>query len=322
MIQKSTIRADFLLLIASLAWGYGFVPQKQAMLHLSPLLFNGFRFALGAIVLLPLALSKKTRQSHSLNPINPLSHRNFAIAIFILGFVLFAAATLQQTGMASPNTTATKTAFLTGLYIIFVPIIGILLKHKTHPVTWISAIITFLGVFFLTSENNNNQTHQNLPLLAQGDLLVLLGAIFWAFHLLIIGYLVQITHAFKLACGQFAICSILSFIAAITLNSTFTLQQLTDCIPPILYGGFISAGLGYTLQIIAQKNAPPAHAAIILTLETLFGAIAGYLFLNEILSTPKILGAVLILLGILATQLYPLYRHKKHKSLKTLAATL
>ena len=315
-MKTSTLKADILLVIAALVWGFGFVPQEKAMNYLSPLMFNGFRFALGALVLLPLALSKKSdKRIYQME--NPLKGFPLFIAIAILGGVLFAAAFLQQTGISDPQTTAGKTAFITCLYIIFVPIIGLILKHKTNLGTWLGAFITFLGLYFLTV-NLSTEANSSAPLIAKGDMLVLIGAIFWAFHVLIIDYLVKIAHIFKLACGQFAICAILSFIAAFILDKSengITMAQFQGCLPHILYGGFISAGIGYTLQVLAQKDAPPAHAAIILNLESLFGAIAGYYFLNEILTGRNMFGAALMLAGILVTQLYPIYLKRKNKTL-------
>lgn len=312
-MKTSTLRADLLLVVAALAWGYGFVPQEKAMDYLSPLMFNGFRFGLGALALLPLAMSQRT-DKRVLQMQRPLAGISLFIGISILGGVLFAAAFLQQSGISDPDTTAGKTAFITCLYIIFVPIIGIILKHKTNLGTWMGAIITFAGLFFLTAKATNS-ANPEAPMFAKGDLLVLSGAIFWAFHVLIIDHLVKIAHIFKLACGQFAVCAILSFAAAFILDKdvTITSEQFIGCLPYILYGGFISAGIGYTLQVLAQKDAPPAHAAIILNLESLFGAVAGYFFLNEILTGRNMFGASLMLLGILTTQLYPIYIKKKQK---------
>ena len=315
-MKTSTLKADLLLVVASLVWGYGFIPQKQAMEFMSPLMFNGFRFGLGALVLLPLAFSSKTDKRISLLE-NPLQGIHLLIGICILGGALFAAAFLQQSGISDPNTTAGKTAFITCLYIIFVPIIGIILKHKTNIGTWLGAMITFAGLYFLTVKFSDSSASADTPLVAKGDILVLIGAIFWAFHVLIIDYLVKVAHIFKLACGQFAVCGILSFIAAFILdkNTTITNEQFMGCLPHILYGGLFSAGIGYTLQVLAQKDAPPAHAAIILNLESLFGAIAGYFFLNEILTGRNMFGAALMLVGILVTQLYPIYHRRKNKTL-------
>lgn len=215
----------------------------------------------------------------------------------ILGLSVFGGATLQQYGLV--YTTAGNAGFITGLYVVFVPILGLFRKQFPHFTVWIAALLAVLGLYFLSVTESFT--------LVFGDMLVLFGAVFWAAHVVIIGVMSPKVNALKLALIQYLVCSVLSIIVALAVE-TNTLEGIIQATIPILYGGILSVGIAYTLQVIAQKKAPPAHAAIILSLETVFAAFGGWLVLNEQLGNRELLGCGLMLLGILVAQYRSLVR--------------
>ncbi len=172
-------------------------------------------------------------------------------------------------------TTAGKAGFITGLYVIIVPILGLFWRQQPQIGTWVGAILAAFGLYFLSVTEELT--------IEPGDFLVLIGAFFWAAHVLIIGWLSPRINPIKLAFSQYVACSILSLITA-SIVEDITLSSIFLAAIPILYGGLISVGIAYTLQVVAQRDAHPAHAAILLSLEAVFAAIGGWLILGEILS--------------------------------------
>ncbi|MCB1776484.1 MAG: DMT family transporter [Candidatus Competibacteraceae bacterium] len=282
-------RAELLLLLTALIWGSSFVAQRVGMDHVRPFTYNGARFLLGALSLLPLFLIR--RPSRPL--MKPDSGSWLFVGSLLAGLILFAGASLQQIGIV--HTTAGKAGFITGLYVVIVPLLGLLWGHRTPWKTWAGVGLAVAGLYLLTVTDAFT--------LAQGDGLVLIGAFFWAGHVLIIGWLSgRHIEPVQLACGQCAVCAVLSLGVAAVIEP-IQWQGLQDAALPILYGGLLSVGVAYTLQVVAQRDAPPAHAAIILSLETVFAALSGWLLLNETLAGRGILGCVLMFAGMLLSQL-------------------
>jgi drug/metabolite transporter (DMT)-like permease len=191
-------------------------------------------------------------------------------------------------------TTAGHSGFITGLYVVLVPVFGLFMGRKTGLPTWIGAACTLAGLYFLSVAGNAGAINR-------GDAITALSALFWTFHVLIIDTLVQKADPLMLSSGQFFFCGLFSLVIALVRES-FELAQLVNGLLPLLYGGFCSVGIAYTLQVVAQKDAPPAHATIILCLEGCFAAIGGVLLLSEPLGTWTLLGFILMLSGMLATQ--------------------
>lgn len=269
-------------------WGFAFVAQRAGMEHIGPFLFNAIRFALGGLWLLPfIFLSKKNRPI-----LQELLKKDTLWKGIVLGSILFVAASLQQIGII--YTTAGKAGFITSLYVILVPIFGILIKKSTSLSTWTGALIAVLGLFLLSF-------HSEI-IIGKGDLIVFSAAFLWAFHVLLIDHFVDQTSALMLALYQFLICSLLSIIMAVFYES-FHWIDLTKTVVPILYAGLFSVGVGYTLQVIAQKEAHPSHAAIIMSLESVFAALGGWIILNESLSHRELMGCGLMLSGMIISQL-------------------
>ncbi len=302
-MNSKTLQSNLILFLAAAIWGLAIVAQRIGAQYIGPFTFNGIRFALGSLSLLPLIyfLNKKKKDS-ALEKFQMSSEIKKAfIAGIGPGIFLFLAASFQQIGLA--YTSAGKAAFITGLYIVLVPFLGIFLKHQITLNTWFGAGLAVIGLYFLTSIGSFS--------LSKGDFLELIGAFFWAAHILIIDYFSKKTNPLILSALQFAICSALSLITSLFIE-TITLNILNLAIVPILYGGICSVGIAYTLQVIGQKHAPPAHAAIILSMEVVVGAFGGWFILNESLGTRGVVGGLLMFSGILFSQLpFPALKRTK-----------
>ncbi len=287
-MEKREVKASILLLLTAAIWGFAFVAQQVGAQFVGAFTFNGIRFALGSISLIPLILflDKKAKDKEEKTVYeNPLKSG------MIAGCVLFLAATLQQVGLA--YTTAGKAAFITGLYIVLVPIFGIFLNQYIKINVWVGVAIAAVGLYFLSVNEGF--------IIAKGDLIEIIGAVFWAMHILLIDNFTKKVDALKLSCIQFAACSILSLGAALLFES-ISLSALSQALVPILYGGLFSVGIAYTLQVVAQKDAKPSRAAVILSMEAVFGAIGGALLLGENLGARAYFGCGLMLIGMLLVQ--------------------
>ena len=283
------MKSNLMLLIAAAIWGFGFVAQRLGMNFLEPFAFNAMRFLLGTLSLLPLLwfLSRKTSTATIIEP----DKSSILKGGVICGLVLFAAATFQQYGLF--YTTAAKAGFITGLYLILVPILGILLRHKTGISIWLGALLALAGLYLLSV--NDNFT------MVRGDTLIFIGALFWAFHILVIDHFSSRVDPIQLSAVQFLVCGALSLGVSFVFE-TPTIESILACWKPILFAGVVSVGIAYTLQVIAQKNANPSHAAIIMSLEAVFAAIGGVWLLDEILSSRAWFGCALMMTGMLLSQ--------------------
>lgn len=287
-MRSRKLKANLLLALTALIWGTGFVAQRVGMDHVGPYTFNGLRFALGAVALLPL-IWRMDKTGAGIR--TDATKRTYLWAGCVAGCAMFLGATLQQVGLQ--YTTAGKAGFITGLYVIFVPMLGLLFRQRAGMTTWMGALVAVLGMYFLSISDDFS--------IAYGDVLQLIGAVFWAVHVLVLGWLSPKLDPIKLSSAQFAACSLLSLAIALTTED-ITLPGVIGGAGPILYGGLISVGIAYTLQVVAQRDADPTHAAIILSFEAVFGALAGFIFLGEILTSRGLFGCALMFCGILLPQ--------------------
>ncbi|WP_019228447.1 DMT family transporter [Sedimentibacter sp. B4] len=288
-MKTKEVKSVFILLLTAAIWGFAFVAQRVGMQHVGAFTFNGVRFALGSISLLPVIyfFNRKNKEQQK----EEADLKTTVKSGLIAGSVLFIAASLQQIGLI--YTTAGKAGFITSLYIVLVPIIGILFKQKTHMKTWIGALTAAIGLYFLSI--NESFT------IEFGDFLEIIGAVFWACHILLIDRFVKNVDAIKLSSIQFATCAVLSMITAF-ITEDVNAAGISSALVPILYGGIMSAGVAYTLQAVGQKYAKPSHAAIALSMESVFAAIGGIVLLAERMSPRGYLGCALMLLGMLIAQ--------------------
>ncbi|HPT04359.1 MAG TPA: DMT family transporter [Bacteroidales bacterium] len=291
--RKETFASDGLLLITALIWGLAFVAQRKGMEFIGPFTYNGIRFALGGLSLLPLLIYRYRKGNLNLSfRGKPDSRQKLLMSGIFLGLLLFGGASLQQVGIV--YTTAGKAGFITGLYVILVPLAGIFLGQRNKLKIWLGAILALSGMYFLSITGDFS--------ISPGDLLVLFSAFFWTAHVLLIGWLSPKSDSLILAGMQFMVCSILSLITAF-FTEIISWTTILQAAVPILYGGILSVGVAYTLQVVAQKKANPAYASIILSLESVFAGIGGYLLLGETLNSRGLLGCCLMFSGMLIAQL-------------------
>jgi drug/metabolite transporter (DMT)-like permease len=281
-----------MLLLAAAIWGFAFVAQRVGMSHVGPFTFNAVRFALGAATLVPFLLARRRTPQAGPSPGKLNTRGQLLFGAGLLGGVLFAGASLQQAGIV--YTTAGKAGFITGLYVVIVPLIGLLWRQRPSPSAWLGAVMAVAGLYLLSVSGRLE--------ISTGDSLVLGSAVFFAIHVLLAGWLTHKMDPIRLAFYQFCTCSALSFVAA-ALSESIALPGIRDAALPILYTGVLSVGVAYTLQIIAQREAPPGHAAIILSLEAIFAAIGGGAMLGEKLSSRGLGGCALMLAGAVVSKL-------------------
>ncbi|WP_346884450.1 DMT family transporter [Clostridium sp. UBA4395] len=295
-MTKTQLKANILLLLTAAIWGLAFVAQKVGAEHVGAFTYNGIRFALGSISLIPLILflnRKKGENEETKN--NDRDSLKLTIkAGIIAGCALFIATSLQQMGVM--GTTAGKAGFITGLYMVIVPILGLFLKQKVNKSTWIGIVIAIIGLYLLSINEDFS--------ISNGDLLVLIGSVGWAVHILLIDNFTKKIDPLKLSSVQFATCSILSLVMAIIFED-INMVGISGAMVSILYGGLLSVGVAYTLQVVAQKNAKPSHAAILLSMESVFGALGGAMFLGERIGARGLVGCILIFIAIIISQLKP-----------------
>jgi len=288
-----TVRSNALLLITAAIWGFAFVAQRVGMEYLGPFTFNAARFTLGSLSLLPLLFISRDERPASENILPRPGLKLVVFGGFSAGFMLFMGMSLQQAGLV--YTTAGKAGFITSLYVVIVPLLGLFWKQSTNPGIWIGAVLAAFGLYFLSVTQRFSVEF--------GDLLEFFGAFFWAGQVLIIGWLSPKIPSVKLAFTQFVVCALLSCMVAAVFED-ISWNALIQAIGPILYGGILSSGVAFTFQIMAQRHTHPAHASIIMSMEAVFAAIGGWLLLNEILSMRGLVGCGLMLGGMLISQLW------------------
>lgn len=299
--MKRNMRGEFMLMITALIWGVSFVAQRSGMEYIGPFTFNGIRCYLGALVLLPVLFAfeqqrKKQQGLEHATQTTELEHRiarkDLLIGGISSGVVFFIASSVQQLGMV--YTTAGKAGFITALYIVIVPILGIFLKKKVRPILWICVVFATVGLYLLSIKDGFT--------IGKGDLLVMICAFGFAVHILVIDHFSPKVDGVKLSFLQFLVCGILST-PFMVLYESIQWKAVLACWLPILYAGVMSCGIAYTLQVIAQKETEPTVTSLILSLESVFAVIAGILILSENISMREALGCIIMFVAILMAQL-------------------
>jgi drug/metabolite transporter (DMT)-like permease len=291
--SRSTLWADLALLAVAGIWGAGFVAQRAAMEHMGPFTFNAARYAVGAVLIAPLLLRASTRRA---------MNKRTLLAGAALGVVMFAAAGLQQIGLVT--TTAARAGFLTGLYVLVVPVLGLVAGQRLVAGHVLGAVAAAGGLWLLSGGPSGEIAGGGL---SRGDLFVIGCSVMWAAHVVLISLFASRGDAFVLAATQFVVVAVLSGGVA-ALTETPTVDGVSGGLGPILYSGVLVIAVAFTLQIIAQKHAPATHAAVLMSLEAVFGAVFGVLLLSERLSPFEIAGGGLMFAGMLVSQLWP---HKR-----------
>ena len=302
-MNKYVLRQSLLLLLTAAIWGFAFVAQSVGMEYIGSFTFNAVRNLLAVIVLIPcIAVMNKTgarekdadkENGKVVNKKEQGSNKTLIIGGICCGTLLCIASNLQQFGLK--QTTVGKTGFITTMYIVLVPILGIFLKKKVAGRVWVSVVIAVAGLYMLCMTGGGFY-------LQKGDALVMLCAVVFSIHILTIDYFAQKVDGVKMACIQFFVCSLLSAICMLIFEEP-KLELILQAWLPILYAGVMSCGVGYTLQIVGQKGMNPTVASLILSLESVISVIAGWAILGQALSVRELIGCGLMFIAIVLVQL-------------------
>ena len=302
-MRLTPLKADLMMLLAAAIWGFGFIAQKTAMDYVEPLTFNAVRFAIGAVAIAPLRLIFPRVVVDG----RPPDRRVLIKGGLILGMVVAIASAFQQYGIV--GTDAGPAGFITGLYVVFVPIFGLVVGVRTQRATWIGCALALFGMWFLGVKAGSAGFE-----IDGWAILVLLGAVGWAVQVLIVDRLSPRTDPIDLTVLQFATVAVVTYVAAIVVEGRAALDLITvfrQATWEILYSGMLAIGVAFFLQIVAQRKSPPAHVAILLSLESVFAAIGGWWLLSEEYDQRTILGCGLLLAGIFISQAPRLLTTKK-----------
>lgn len=299
-MTKQQIRNSFLLLLAACVWGVAFVAQSVAMDHIGPFTFSCARFLLGGAVLLPVigifSLFQKKDDTHVASSAPKLSfwarNKNLIIGGICCGTALCIANNFQQVGIVT--TSAGKAGFITAFYIVFVPILSLFFGKKSWLVIWVSVALALGGLYLLCVTESLS--------INRGDIYIMICALVFSAHILIIDHFSPLVDGVKLSCIQFFVAGILSAVPMLLFENP-SFAQLQAASVSILYAGIMSCGVAYTLQVVGQKNMNPTIASLILSLESVVSVLAGWVILNQALSTREIIGCVLMFGAIILAQL-------------------
>ena len=293
-MKINRIRQNVLPVLAALIWGTAFVAQSVSTDHVGPFTFNMARSAVAFLFLLVLCLVRRTVQQRkgTASAAAPRSRRALAMGGICCGAALTVASFLQQKGLET--TTSGKAGFITALYIVIVPLLGLFLKKKAPGAIWVSVVLAVAGLYCLCVTEGFS--------IAAGDFYILLCAVCFSVHILVIDRFSGAVDGVALSCVQFLVVTVLSGIGMLA-TETFIWSSILRCIGPILYVGLFSSGVAYTLQILAQKDSNPTVVSLLLSLESVFATLAGAVILKDSMSGREIFGCVLMLAAVVLAQL-------------------
>ncbi|MGV8956073.1 MAG: DMT family transporter [Cypionkella sp.] len=285
-----------LLLVCTMLWGFAFVVQKSAMQSMGPLTFIGLRYLLGGVIILPLALLERRRQSVHLT-------RGNWVFIAAMSLAFFIGSWLQQSGLLS--TTVTNGGFLTSLYVLFVPAIALVaFRTWPHPVVWAGMPMALIGIYYLNGGG--------LDRFNAGDGLIIISAVFWACHVLMLSHIARATgQPILISCISFMVAGVVGLVLAFLLE-TPSFDGVMNGWMEIAYAGIFSTAIAFTFQAVGQQYVPPANAAIILSSESLFAALGGAVLLGERLPAIGYAGAALILAAIVLVEAVPAFHARRN----------
>lgn len=297
-MRKTEVGSSALLFLAAFIWGVAFVAQSMGMEYVGPFTFNGCRFLLGGLVLTPVAIlrEKKYRKQESYKSLSKTEKKKHVSVTFLgglcCGIAICIASSFQQVGML--YTSVGKAGFITALYIVLVPVLGIFLKKKVAPMVWVGIVLAAIGTYFLCITESFSVN--------QGDMLIFACAVCFSFHILIIDYFAPKADGVALSCLQFWFSGIVSMVIAL-LSENPEVGTIFLAAGPILYAGVMSCGVAYTLQILGQKHMKPAIASLILSSESVISVLAGWLILKEVMTAKQLWGCVLVFLAVILAQI-------------------
>lgn len=293
--MKKQIRGSLLLLLTALIWGSAFVAQKKGMDHVGPLTYNAIRMLIGGFVLMPvIAVLDRNRTKAEKEKIRS-SRKHLLLGGFCCGLCLLGGSNFQQIGLY--YTSAGKGGFITALYVVMVPIFSFFLFRKRVPILgWLSVLVAIVGFYLLCIHKGEGFN------IGFGEWMVLICAVIYSFHILAADHFSPLVDGVRLSCLQFLFVGGISMVGMFLFENP-SLSAIWDARISILYAGVLSCGVAYTLQIVAQKDVPPFIATLIMSLESVFSALAGWLIMGDHMSTREFCGCVIVFAGVIMAQL-------------------
>lgn len=279
-----------MLLLTAMIWGSAFVAQSVGLDYVGPFTFNSVRSLIGGLFLIPCILLLQ-KAGYKRPESAPGTRKDLILGGVVCGVILAVASSLQQIGIG--YTTVGKAGFITALYVILVPILGLFFRKRVAPLVWVCVALSVAGLYLLCMSGTAS--------LGKGDILVLLCAIAFSFHILAIDHFSPLVDGVKMSCIQFLVCGVLCAIPMLALEHPVPAAILAAW-KPILYAGVLSCGVAYTLQVVAQNRTDPTVASLILCMESVFSAVFGWLLLRQALSVREVTGCALMFAAILLAQ--------------------
>ena len=303
-MNNKSLRGSLLLLLGAVIWGVAFVAQRMGMDSMPPLAFNGIRMLLAGIALLPV-IAFADRKEPARKPVTAEQKKDLRIAGLLCGTLLFISSSLQQMGLV--YTSAGKAGFITALYVVLVPVISwTVFRKNPGRVIWLSVALAVAGLYLLCAPAGGEA-------LNRGDLLVLGCALCFTGHIMVVDHYAPRVDGIRLSCIQFFICGILSMMLSLP-TETITWEGIRGAVIPILYAGIMSGAVGYTLQIIGQRDVNPTVASLLMCLESVFAVLTGAVVLGERMTAGEGIGSVLMLCAVVLAQLSPILSRKLKKA--------
>lgn len=291
--MKQQIKSSLILLLTATIWGVAFVAQSVGMEYIGPFTFNAIRCVLGGMVLIPVILVLKKKKETGAENQEKEDKRTLWMGGIACGVILCIASNLQQFGIMEAN--VGKSGFFTALYIVMIPVIGIFIGKRPGIKLWFCVALAVVGMYLLCMKDGSFT-------IERADIMLLLCALAFSFHILVVDYFSPKVDGVKMSCIQFFVCGVLSAVGML-FTETPDISNIQAAWLPLLYAGLLSCGVGYTLQIVGQKGINPVIASLIMSLESVISALAGWVILGQVLSPKEILGCVLMFVAIIITQI-------------------
>lgn len=291
--MKQQIKSSLILLLTATIWGVAFVAQSVGMEYIGPFTFNAIRCVLGGLVLIPVILVLKKKKEIGAENQEKEDKKTLWTGGIACGVILCIASNLQQFGIMEAS--VGKSGFFTALYIVMIPVIGIFIGKRPEIKLWFCVALAVVGMYLLCMKDGSFT-------IERADIMLLLCALAFSFHILVVDYFSPKVGGVKMSCIQFFVCGVLSAVGML-FTETPDISNIQAAWLPLLYAGLLSCGVGYTLQIVGQKGINPVIASLIMSLESVISALAGWVILGQVLSPKEILGCVLMFVAIIITQI-------------------
>ena len=291
--MKQQIKSSLILLLTATIWGVAFVAQSVGMEYIGPFTFNAIRCVLGGLVLIPVILVLKKKKETGAENQEKEDKKTLWAGGIACGVILCIASNLQQFGIMEAS--VGKSGFFTALYIVMIPGIGIFIGKRPGIKLWFCVALAVVGMYLLCMKDGSFT-------IERADIMLLLCALVFSFHILVVDYFSPKVDGVKMSCIQFFVCGVLSAVGML-FTETPDISNIQAAWLPLLYAGLLSCGVGYTLQIVGQKGINPVIASLIMSLESVISALAGWVILGQVLSPKEILGCVLMFVAIIITQI-------------------